>query len=477
MEMNVTSNTGEPRFSGIDSLVSFKNSQGNACRGTLIHITRTTAVFEVYNPYSIVQLSEVLPRLEILRGTRTVYQGKAVVSHMLSTGLMVIVSTTLVDAWSDLNELLPGGELKSETTRFINDWSTSHQIQTKYQVAVGTLRNFLSELSRWLDEAEAGVFGPGPRIADESLREEFVNDVREPIEPKFGELVMQFEEAAADVPEEGLMVHKAYVQRELHPLVLCSPFVHRSYTKPLGYAGDYEMVNMMLRQSDTKVRGIYANVVDEFHVKAAAPKAHRHRVRMLQERLATEAARVVEEEERMFTVLNIGCGPAVEVQRFIRDSDLASQTSIQLLDFSLETLEYTELKVTQAVSASGRRPVTKFVHKSIDTLLKEIHQNETTQIGKFDMVYCAGLFDYFSDAICKRLVALYYESLNPGGTVCVTNVHKDNPNRFHMEHLLDWYLVYRNEKDMKDMVPHGANYELECDDTGVNVFLDIRMDD
>lgn len=477
METIDENNHGEPKNSGIDSLVSFKNSQGKPCRGTLMHITRTTAVFEVYNPYSIVQLSEVLPRLEILRGSRTVYKGKAVVSHMLSTGLMVIVSTTLVDAWSDLNELLPGGELKAETVRFIDDWASSHQIDMKYQVAVGTLRNFLSELSRWLDEAEAGVFGPGPRVADESLRVEFVNDVREPIEPKFGELVMQFEAAAAEIPEDNLMVHKAYVQRELHPLVLCSPFVHRSYTKPLGYAGDYEMVNMMLRQSDSKVHGIYANIVDEFHVKAAAPKAHRHRVVMLQERLESEAARVVEEEERMFTVLNIGCGPAVEVQRFIRDSDLASQTSLQLMDFSLETLEYTESKVNEAIAASGRKPVTQFVHKSIDTLLKEIHQNDTMQIGKFDMVYCAGLFDYFSNAICKRLVAIYYESLNPGGLVCVTNVHKNNPNRFHMEHLLDWYLVYRNEKDMEGMVPHNANFEMECDDTGVNVFLDVRSDD
>ncbi len=475
--MNITNTTGEPRISGIDSLVSFSNSQGSAGRGTLIHITRTTAVFEVYNPYSIVQLSEVIPRLEILRGSRTVYQGKAVVSHMLSTGLMVIVSTTLVDAWSDLNELLPGGELRSETKRFIDDWSSSHSIQTKYQVAVGTLRNFLSELSRWLDEAEAGAFSPGPRVANESLREEFVNDVREPIEPKFGELFMQFEAAASEVPEEDLMVHKAYIQRELHPLVLCSPFVHRSYTKPLGYAGDYEMVNMMLRESDSRVRGIYANIVDEFHIKAAAPKAHRNRVLMLEERLNAEAERVVEEEERMFTVLNIGCGPAVEVQRYIKDRPLSNQTSLQLMDFSSEPLDYTKEKINASVAASGNKPILNFVHKSIDTLLKEIHENQNMQIGKFDMVYCAGLFDYFSDAICKRLVSIFHESLNPGGLVCVTNVHTNNPNRFHMEHLLDWYLVYRNEEDMKKLAPKNSEYEIECDDTGVNVFLDIRLED
>lgn len=29
--------------------------------------------------------------------------------------------------------------------------------------------------------------------------------------------------------------------------MLCSPFAYRAYHKPLGYAGDYEMVNMIAR--------------------------------------------------------------------------------------------------------------------------------------------------------------------------------------------------------------------------------------
>ena len=30
-------------------------------------------------------------------------------------------------------------------------------------------------------------------------------------------------------------------------LLLSSPFLYRAYQKPLGYAGDYEMVNMIAR--------------------------------------------------------------------------------------------------------------------------------------------------------------------------------------------------------------------------------------
>jgi len=65
-------------------------------------------VFEVYNPYSIVQASEVLTDLRIRRGERQIYKGSAVVSNLISTGLMLIVSASLNDPWSDLVDLSPG---------------------------------------------------------------------------------------------------------------------------------------------------------------------------------------------------------------------------------------------------------------------------------------------------------------------------------------------------------------------------------
>jgi extracellular factor (EF) 3-hydroxypalmitic acid methyl ester biosynthesis protein len=89
-------------------------------------------------------------------------------------------------------------------------------------------------------------------------------------------------------------------------------------------------------------------------------------------------------------------------------------------------------------------------------------------------VYCAGLFDYFSDSICQRLTALFYSWIRPGGSVVVTNVDPSNPNRFQMEHILEWNLVYRDEEEMKKLVPPGSQYRIIKDQTGVNVFLYLR---
>ena len=69
-------NNKPSRQAPFQSLVTFKNSQGDTARGTLLTIERGTVVFEVYHPYSIVQLSEVLKDLTIRRAENAVYQGR-----------------------------------------------------------------------------------------------------------------------------------------------------------------------------------------------------------------------------------------------------------------------------------------------------------------------------------------------------------------------------------------------------------------
>lgn len=113
--------------SNLNNLITFRNSQDDVVHGTLLKLTRTSLVFEVYNPYSIVQLSEVLNEVTISRGDRPIYEGRAVVSNLVNTGLMLIVSTTLVDPWTELFDLKPGPSLQKEVRHFIDEWDSNHQ--------------------------------------------------------------------------------------------------------------------------------------------------------------------------------------------------------------------------------------------------------------------------------------------------------------------------------------------------------------
>ena len=457
----------------IDSTVVFVNSQGKRNRGTLVHVTRSSIIFEVYNPYSILQLSETLREIRVSRGERVVYHGKAVVTNMVLTGLMVIVSASLVDAWSDLTGLTAEGSLQEETQRFVQDWQKSYQIIPEYSLSVVKIRNFLGEMNRWLEMAELD-YAENHQAGDESFNEAIYEEIKIPVLPKVEEFFEEFEDAASQVPPEQLDVCKAYAHKELHPLVLCSPFVHRTFIKPLGYAGDYEMVNMMLGTSSDVPTRTYARLVNDYSLSCAPAIGHRHRIAMLEERLRNEAVRVTRQEERAFSVLNVACGPAVEVQHFIENVEISSHCTVHLMDFNDVTLQHTESRIKEAIAKSGHTPMVKMIHKSVDTLLKEVHDQKTDIPVEYDMVYCAGLFDYLPQQVCKLLVDLYYKWTRPGGLITVTNLHPRNPVQNYMEHILEWYLVYRDKIQMKDLSPNETKCDVVEDPTGTQVFLDIR---
>ncbi len=461
----------EQAIQGIDSVVAFSSSQGLKGRGTLVHISRSLAVFEIYNPLAVIQLSEVLAELRVMRGERIIYQGKGVVTSIVTTGLMTIITVTLTDSWLQSTEYQPGENLESELRRFITGWEEGHDLAQPYQLVVNKMSNFLSEVGRWIEETEVAILGT--QQPEMERQDDLIHSLKQPVAAKVGEFFQMFESEASQVPPEELILHKTFARRELHPYVLCAPFAYRTYTKPLGYAGDYEMVNMMLRESDSVGSNTYSRILHELHIGVAAAEAHRNRIDMLVKWINEEAESAAA-EERIFSVLNVGCGPAVEIQRFIRNSDASNKRMLTLMDFNKDTLEYTQKRITQSMEASGNKPTLRFIRKSIDELLKDVHNNEMNVVPTYDMVYCAGLFDYFPQNVCRNLVELYYRWVKPGGRLVVTNVHPDNPERHCMEHLLEWYLIHRDEQDMQDLVPVGAVPEITLDSTGVNIFLSIR---
>ena len=455
-----------------ESTIFFRNSQGDAGQATLIHLERSTLVIEVYNPYSIVQLSEILQDVRIRRSGRDIYVGRAVVTNLVSTGLMLIVSASLLDAWSDVVHLTPGPELRDEVRLFVEDWSEANRrLSATYQVAVSNVRNWLQELSRWMDHSEQ-VLGLGTADNPPERTMEFVHDVDAMVRDKLDELFEKFNEEASRIPPDDVGLHKSFAQRELHPLLLCSPFIHRTYSKPLGYAGDYMMVNMILRDPFEGAT-TYARVVNHVPLRSATAKAHRNRIERLHMMLKDETARA-QAQGRVPRILNMGCGPAAEVQRFLADPDLRPPLFFELVDFNEETLQYAQSQICPRIKDIEGSIDVRFEQRSVNELLKVAARRSEPQHADYDVVYCAGLFDYLGDRICGRLLDLFCQWIRPGGLVFATNVHANHPSRGLMEHLQDWTLVLRDEADMRRLADGLGKLATDTDSTGANVFLSVR---
>jgi extracellular factor (EF) 3-hydroxypalmitic acid methyl ester biosynthesis protein len=269
------------------------------------------------------------------------------------------------------------------------------------------------------------------------------------------------------------LLHRAYAQTALHPLVLRAPFVYRTFAKPLGYAGDYEMVNQIL--GDPRQGGsTYIQLVNAMFLRAAVAVAHRNRIDILVEFLRKAVASAAS-QDRPVRILNVGCGPGVEIQKLIATGEDLSRLQFTLIDFSLETLNYTRQKIEEAAQLHKVKVQVEYVQESVHELLKRATRDTAPADGEgFDYVYCAGLFDYLSDKVCSRLIRYFLSRSNPGAVLLVTNVHADNPERYGMEHLLEWHLIYRDEMQMLSVMQEvNAPATLYTDATGVNIFAEV----
>jgi extracellular factor (EF) 3-hydroxypalmitic acid methyl ester biosynthesis protein len=455
----------------LDNLVLFRNSSGLDGRGSLLHVTRRDVAFEVYNPYSIVQLSEVLQGFRVMREGRPIYQGRAVVTTLVPTGLVTIVSAALVDPWSDLHGITSPDDIHREIDRFIHGWEQSYRLRPSFQLAVSALASFLQELSRWLNQAEAvytATVPDQPILSDPML----LDEVARPVHTKLNELCATFEAEARQLAAEDVPSHKAFAQRELHPLLLCDPFTHRIFTKPLGYAGDYQMVNMIIGEAQFEL-GAYARIVSSFNLSSAPAVAHRNRIHVLRNVLRREARRR-SALGKPLRVLNVGCGPAVEIQRFLSKDEVSESCQLTLVDFNEETLEHAEGRIRRAIAEHGRNAMVRMVHQSIHELLLSAMTAQHGVEDEYDLVYCAGLFDYLSDRVCRKLVGLFYRWTAAEGVVLATNVSLSNPIRCYMEHIGEWHLVHRDQPQLLRFAPEGAPCRVFSDPTTVNIFLEVR---
>lgn len=461
------------------SFIICRNSMGAEVRGTLHRLTRYLGVFEVYNPYSIVQLSEVLNDFRIMMNDRVVYSGRAVIANLVNTGIMLICEASLSDdGWIDIDILSPAqnkNRLLSDFAEFLHETEKTYKVMPEFKLVVADLHTLLIDLRRWLEQVELGIrsLPTGGRLEAER---ETLTQLETPVIPAIKPLLERFETTACTIQPELQPVHRTYIKRQIHPLVLCSPFVYRIFQKPLGYAGDYEMVSMMLRDP-YEGSSMFAKLLNRLFLDIPPVVAHRNRITYLTQKLNQETQRIAA-KGKVARVFNLGCGPAKEVQNFLAEDPLSDHADLLLLDFNDETLTSTTRVLEELRTRHRRKTGLVFTKRSVHQILKEsARKGAGFETEAYDFVYCAGLFDYLSDRICRRLLEIFYDLLAPGGLLVATNVDDSNPSRLWMEYVVEWHLVYRNSEQFLRIAPDSAppeNCTVSRDATGVNIFLEVR---
>jgi hypothetical protein len=257
---------------------------------------------------------------------------------------------------------------------------------------------------------------------------------------------------------DALAATKRYTERVLTPEMMLGSICRRSYEKPLGYPGDYQIMNQVY---DWEWLGdtLYAKLQHRLGLEIAACVATR--AELVREAIGEEIRKA---PDRVTHVTSLGCGSAREVIGYLEAEQIDGKASFTLIDQDQDALGYAYERTYPAVMRHAGRANVQCLNASFIQLLRtgELFGKLPAQ----DLIYSVGLVDYFQARRAKSFIAALYEHLAPGGLLIIGNMKDTDISCFWpMEFICDWTVVYRTADEMRDLATglDGAEVEVRDD--------------
>jgi SAM-dependent methyltransferase len=232
--------------------------------------------------------------------------------------------------------------------------------------------------------------------------------------------------------------------------------IGHGFVKPYGYPGDFTIIHNIYKQY-VNPNEKYRNW-DRFFQNQAGAQAVRNRKDYFLKRCA-ELERDAESEKH---VLILGSGPATDVNEYLKQNP-KSKIIFDLVDYDQNAIDFSKIQNER-------------FKKSINYY--KINVLRFKPFLWYDLIWSAGLFDYFKDKHFVYMINKYYKYLAEGGEFIIGNFSNSNPTKRLMEVLSDWYLVHRSKNDLVRMALEAkASQELvevDMEELGVNLFLRIK---
>ena len=228
-------------------------------------------------------------------------------------------------------------------------------------------------------------------------------------------------------------------------------------TKPHGYAGDFEIIERIY-QND--IRKPHFQLWDHYSLEHPAAKAVRNRKSYFKDLIVSKF-----NSRESLKLLNIASGPArdlFETYQMLQSGQKLKTTCVEM--------DKTAINYAQQLNSNYLEDIS-FVNKNI-------FRFNTAQ--QYDMIWSAGLFDYFNDKSFVKLLRGFGNWIKPGGEIVIGNFNEcHNPSRLFMELFGEWHLEHRSESALIDLALQAgymdSQIRVEREQENINLFLHLQF--
>ena len=278
------------------------------------------------------------------------------------------------------------------------------------------------------------------------------------------ELIHGLHEISSSMPAAAWQDYCANSARP-HPLakLLCEdPFTRRSVEKPRGYAGDAALIDYIycgLNEEETQsVSSIGQRIFGYTAGISASARAVRARCDLLIATIDATAARVPAPQ-----ILSLACG-------HLHEASLSTSVQAGKVGRYL-AVDQDAISLSEVARRFPAHGITT-VHASVKDVIKS-----NVTLGPFDLIYCAGLYDYLPDPVATKLTTVLMGLLRDKGHLLIGNFVANFGTAAYMEAFMDWRLICRGDAAMaqltSDVPPQQiASQSVYQDGIGYIVYLE-----
>lgn len=260
-----------------------------------------------------------------------------------------------------------------------------------------------------------------------------------------------------------------FLRKSIFQFILESEFIKRTNIRPRGYAGDSVMMEMLYR-NEYLGKSSFGKIFHKHACDTKAADAVRNRRKLINHFMNETLSK---SDKKEFRILSIACGPAWEIQDFLKDSPYRHRVKIHLLDQDDEALNEARNGIL-SIDSQGQPFSYEFIKESVRTILKT--RSPELLFGQFDFIYSMGLYDYLTDSVAKALTMKLFSMLSEKSVMIIGNYHETNETRKYMEYIMDWALYYREESSMLELLEDiqvPIQSFVDFDGSGTQMFLKV----
>ncbi len=402
--------------------------------------------------------------LRLTQYGREIFSARA---RMARTGLdrgNLIIGLSLDDVSFPLNDLVRknAGAL---AYGFADEGVEQAAPSTEYKSFCADVLSFIGGYLEHIDRHLTPIEG---KLDDKAVNE-IIMELTEGATPAWQSLLVEGNDLVIPIHKDKAQrkVLKQYTERVITRKLTTGNSWGRSYFKPMGYPGDFRIMNYMydgVPEGDS----MHAKFLHMLGVVAGQPIVTR--MRALADIILNHAA--AETDRNEFKIMSIGSGPARELEPLVKASG-GIKWHATLVDQESEALNYA-LDKTANIGAGGALNVSA-LNISFRDMLNASPMR--AHLVEQDIIYSSGLVDYLNPLLAMRFVHRMYEFLKPGGKLIIGNVNDLRTGTlWPMEYILDWTLYFRNETEMRAMASEapGGIVTIEQDPMNAIYFLIVE---